>query len=198
MIQNCFYSVVRLGATLHQHGHVHGHSHGQSQDHGHSHKQGQDHSHEHGKKHKKKSESQRARLVENEGGHSGMSQYGSIKDDCHDEENVSDQKSKDKKHKASNLNVKAAFIHVLGDFCQSVGVFIAALIIYFKVKLSKENNIISIALFYSVGNWLHIILMSMPCSCISVKMHHLEIELENCTFNLLHKYFVCVHILILT
>lgn len=31
-----------------------------------------------------------------------------------------------------NINVRAAFIHVLGDFIQSIGVFIAALIIYFK------------------------------------------------------------------
>lgn len=31
-----------------------------------------------------------------------------------------------------NLNVRAAFIHVVGDFIQSIGVLIAALIIYFK------------------------------------------------------------------
>lgn len=31
-----------------------------------------------------------------------------------------------------NINVRAAFIHVLGDVCQSCGVFIAALLIYFK------------------------------------------------------------------
>ena len=31
-----------------------------------------------------------------------------------------------------NINVKAAFIHVIGDFVQSLGVFVAALIIYFK------------------------------------------------------------------
>jgi len=31
-----------------------------------------------------------------------------------------------------NINVKAAFIHVVGDFLQSLGVFTAALIIYFK------------------------------------------------------------------
>lgn len=30
-----------------------------------------------------------------------------------------------------NINVRAAFIHVLGDFLQSVGVFAAALVIYF-------------------------------------------------------------------
>ena len=38
---------------------------------------------------------------------------------------------KDEGHK-ENINVKAAFIHVIGDFVQSVGVFTAALIIYFK------------------------------------------------------------------
>ncbi|XP_017891948.1 zinc transporter 2-like isoform X4 [Ceratina calcarata] len=32
----------------------------------------------------------------------------------------------------TNINVRAAFIHVLGDFIQSVGVLIAALVIYFK------------------------------------------------------------------
>jgi len=32
-----------------------------------------------------------------------------------------------------NINVRAAFIHVLGDFIQSFGVFIAALVIFFEV-----------------------------------------------------------------
>lgn len=31
-----------------------------------------------------------------------------------------------------NINVRAAFIHVLGDVLQSIGVFCAAIIIYFK------------------------------------------------------------------
>ena len=34
-----------------------------------------------------------------------------------------------------NVNVRAAFIHVLGDFLQSVGVFIAALLIWFKASI---------------------------------------------------------------
>ena len=34
-----------------------------------------------------------------------------------------------------NINVRAAFIHVLGDFLQSLGVFVAALIIYFRPDL---------------------------------------------------------------
>ncbi|CAH0592766.1 unnamed protein product [Chrysodeixis includens] len=35
-------------------------------------------------------------------------------------------------HHAENINVRAAFIHVLGDFLQSFGVLIAAIVIYFK------------------------------------------------------------------
>ncbi|GFN85112.1 Zinc transporter 2 [Plakobranchus ocellatus] len=35
-------------------------------------------------------------------------------------------------HNESNINVKAAFIHVLGDLFQSIGVLVAAFIIYFK------------------------------------------------------------------
>jgi len=35
-------------------------------------------------------------------------------------------------HEKTNINVQAAFIHVIGDFVQSLGVFSAALIMYFK------------------------------------------------------------------
>lgn len=34
-------------------------------------------------------------------------------------------------HKHVNLNIRAAFVHVLGDLVQSIGVLIAALIIKF-------------------------------------------------------------------
>lgn len=37
-------------------------------------------------------------------------------------------------HDDNNINVRAALIHVLGDIVQSIGVFIAALIIKFKVN----------------------------------------------------------------
>lgn len=33
---------------------------------------------------------------------------------------------------SENINVRAAFIHVLGDFLQSIGVFCAAIVVYFK------------------------------------------------------------------
>ncbi|CAL7942830.1 unnamed protein product [Xylocopa violacea] len=44
-------------------------------------------------------------------------------------------------HDGRNINVRAAFIHVLGDFIQSVGVFVAALVIYFKPSWSIVDPI---------------------------------------------------------
>ncbi|CAH1776086.1 unnamed protein product [Owenia fusiformis] len=55
-------------------------------------------------------------------------------DHSHDESS-SDSESGQKNehgHNSSNINVRAAFIHVIGDFIQSIGVMIAAFIIYFK------------------------------------------------------------------
>ncbi|XP_073822641.1 solute carrier family 30 member 3 isoform X3 [Musca autumnalis] len=40
-----------------------------------------------------------------------------------------------------NMNVRAAYIHVLGDMVQSVGVFIAAIVIYFKPEWSLADPI---------------------------------------------------------
>ncbi|XP_011313510.1 zinc transporter 2-like [Fopius arisanus] len=40
-----------------------------------------------------------------------------------------------------NINVRAAYIHVLGDFIQSTGVLVAALIIYFKPTWSIVDPI---------------------------------------------------------
>ncbi|KAJ8673074.1 hypothetical protein QAD02_004335 [Eretmocerus hayati] len=50
--------------------------------------------------------------------------------------------SSDLKHKQeTNINVRAAFIHVLGDFIQSMGVFIASLVLYFKPSWSIVDPI---------------------------------------------------------
>ena len=42
-----------------------------------------------------------------------------------------------KKH--TNINVRAAFIHVIGDLFQSIGVVVAAYIIRFKVFISSVH-----------------------------------------------------------
>ena len=44
------------------------------------------------------------------------------------------KKKKAKRKKEQNMNVRAAFIHVIGDLFQSVGVVIAGYIIWFKVR----------------------------------------------------------------
>ena len=38
-----------------------------------------------------------------------------------------------KRKSAENINVRAAFIHVIGDLIQSIGVVIAGYVIWFKV-----------------------------------------------------------------
>lgn len=40
----------------------------------------------------------------------------------------------------TNINVRAAYVHVLGDIIQSLGVLIAAVILYYKVSNFRENT----------------------------------------------------------
>ena len=41
-----------------------------------------------------------------------------------------------------NINVRAAFIHAIGDFIQSIGVLIAAYIIKYKVSLGCWDGVV--------------------------------------------------------
>ena len=47
-----------------------------------------------------------------------------------------------KKSQEPNINVRAAFIHVIGDLIQSVGILIAAFIIYFKVRICRARILV--------------------------------------------------------
>lgn len=51
-------------------------------------------------------------------------------------------------HAHANASVKAAFIHVVGDLLQSVGVLLAASIIHFWVSVSKNTKGMSKAKLY--------------------------------------------------
>lgn len=79
------------------------------------------------------------------GGHSHDSESQSLLSHGHSSHTV---------HDVENINVRAAFIHVVGDFVQSVGVFIAALVIYFKVfkKLNSFEFIITSFVFVFVNS----------------------------------------------
>ena len=89
----------------HSHGPGHGHSHGGGGD-------GHDHSHE----------ERRTPEVNN-----AKTSYGAISESA-EQSHQGEPKIK----KGENINVRAAIMNMLGDLCQSVGVMIAALIIFFK------------------------------------------------------------------
>lgn len=135
-----------MAATLHQHGHDH--SHGGLPGHG-------SHSHSHGffSKLKKKLSNSRdkdASEVICEGGEfqqglqkpytaeSHHHEHHSHKHHCKEEKEQLPAVEQEKE----NINVRAAFIHVIGDLLQSVGVMIAALVIYFKVR--RKNNFMTL------------------------------------------------------
>ena len=117
------FDLYSMGCSLHQHGHTHGggssHSHGSDSSapqHGHSH--GSDGSTPHGHSH---------------------GESNGVETDYEAQARAISEEAK----RRENINVRAAFIHVIGDFIQSLGVFIAALIIYFYphlVKIILEQN----------------------------------------------------------
>ncbi len=95
----------------------HGHSHDSGEGHGHSHVHKADnHGHSHGD-------------ADNHGhSHGDTGNHGH----SHDAETEVIENTDD----STNINLRAAAIHVIGDFIQSIGVLIAAIIIYFKVGLN--------------------------------------------------------------
>jgi zinc transporter 2 len=118
------------GIELSHHGHSHsgdghGHGHGHSHAHGHSHNS-ENHNHSHGN---------------HNHGHSHSKKYINrtennmpINDSFEvDNRNCYEPEESDKNDDTSNINIRAAAIHVIGDFIQSLGVLIAAIIIRIKV-----------------------------------------------------------------
>lgn len=52
-----------------------------------------------------------------------------------------DEKPKEKEQQGENINVRAAIVHMIGDMVQSLGVIVAALIIYFKPEWKLADPI---------------------------------------------------------
>ena len=97
--------------VLHQHNHRHSHSHSHSDD----------HSHNSMKKQQNQIQDTKAIL-------SPDNQVGAEK--CKVDPGAGHHRQK---KESRNINVRAAFIHVIGDLVQSIGVVIAGYIISFKV-----------------------------------------------------------------
>ncbi|XP_017866154.1 PREDICTED: zinc transporter 2 isoform X2 [Drosophila arizonae] len=96
-----------MGPSGHGHSHSHGHSHNHNHNHNHS------HSHSHGDGH-------------------GCETIGSPSEDAHNVVMANGLKSIQPNGSSErNLNLRAAMIHVIGDLVQSIGVFLAAILIKF-------------------------------------------------------------------
>lgn len=130
-----------MGFILHRGG-AHGHSHGGS--HGHSH--GGGHSHATERYQQTVQQSQPPSGIEHgqENRHSTEAASITVVGDGSDSSDVESGHGDDHGSHAgkrqiapTNINVRAAFIHVIGDFLQSLGVLVAALVIYFKVRSSS-------------------------------------------------------------
>lgn len=123
-------------AVLLGHDHGHGHSNGHGHDHGHDHGHGHEHSHGdggHGDSHE-------------HGTHTEDISYITHHDECgHPEHDVGSHESDpceplvkhgngDKQKKNRNINIQGAYLHVLGDSIQSVGVMVGGAIIWYQPK----------------------------------------------------------------
>ena len=146
---------VRMAFTL-QHGHSHG---GMSHAHSHSagHSNDQPSGHSSGRGRNKDSENDG---VDNE----AAQKYAAISNRNDDASPIANEHAKTsddypstdslhidissvenhdlKKSQEPNINVRAAFIHVIGDLIQSVGILIAAFIIYFKVRICRARILV--------------------------------------------------------
>lgn len=101
-----------------KHDHDHKHDHGHKHDHDHDHKHDQEHDHDHDHKEDHKHSHDHKHDHDHDHGHS------------HSHEK-----------QESNINITSAYLHVLGDMLMSVGVIIAALVIYFKPEWNIADPI---------------------------------------------------------
>ncbi|EGR34873.1 hypothetical protein IMG5_001020 [Ichthyophthirius multifiliis] len=144
----------------HKHKHNHDHSHNSDHNHDHEHNHSHNHNHEHNQGHNNNhghehnNEKQKNQIINNKKSGSNCSefsakQYGANKQDIAvslqpiDQNQNQQIQQKNKRKNLSqisakdNYNLRAAMIHVIGDIIQSIGVLIAALLIYFLDEKTK-------------------------------------------------------------
>ncbi|XP_065858443.1 metal tolerance protein 1-like [Euphorbia lathyris] len=136
-VVSAFGLVVNIAMALllgHEHGHSHGHDH--SHDHGHGHGHGEHDHEDHGHAHNHGLSVATHHHHHNEGGnaehhHHHESDHSEPLLSSHLEGEIkSDGGTRPKKQR--NINVQGAYLHVLGDSIQSVGVMIGGAIIWYK------------------------------------------------------------------
>ena len=150
----------------HSHGHSHAHDHGHSHAHDHGHSHAHDH-HEHKGKHEEEAETHttfiRLEALDNpEGGCKSPTHTLSTAYEPINLQNMED------------VNLKAAALHVLGDLLQSVGVTIAATLIYINPNWRIADPICTF--IFS----LIVLCTTIPIAkeCVSVLMEGVPYELD--------------------
>ncbi|XP_023770551.1 metal tolerance protein 1-like [Lactuca sativa] len=135
----------------HGHGHSHGHGHGHGHDHDHDH--GEDDVHIHGVS----ITTHQHHHHDHDHGHGHEHDH----DEGHNEPLLKTYSSKETK-KRGNINVQGAYLHVLGDLIQSIGVMIGAGVIWYKPSLKVIDPIctllFSVIVLYTTINMLRDIL----------------------------------------
>ncbi|KAJ8442897.1 hypothetical protein Cgig2_022263 [Carnegiea gigantea] len=174
----------------HAHGHGHGHRHGHGHDHGHmdDHEHAHldhthTHSHSHGvivtsSPHHLHRHSEDEHHHSHEGDHKEPLLQSSYADDgC---------KQKDKHGKKRNINVQGAYLHVLGDSIQSVGVMIGGALIWWKPEW-KIVDLICTLVFSVIVLWttinmlrdiLEVLMESTPREIDATKLERGLLEME--------------------
>lgn len=118
-------NIVMAVVLGHDHGHGgHSHGHGES-DHDHDHSGGVEHSHSHGISITTHHHCSRDNILKDE--HEPLLKHS---EDSLDGSEGTNKKTKKKKQR--NINVHSAYLHVLGDSIQSIGVMIGGAIIWYK------------------------------------------------------------------
>ncbi|TVU18056.1 hypothetical protein EJB05_34124 [Eragrostis curvula] len=139
-----FVNIIMAVLLGHDHGHGHGHSHGHDHGHGHSHGHGHgdsddDHSHheeqEQGHVHRHDhGHGTSITVTTHHHHHSGVGQHDAeeplLKHEADCESTQSGARASKKSRR--NINVHSAYLHVLGDSIQSVGVMIGGAVIWYK------------------------------------------------------------------
>ncbi|XP_042509581.1 metal tolerance protein 1-like [Macadamia integrifolia] len=160
----------------HDHGHSHGHSHGH--DHGHS-GHDHDHSHGHGHGHGLNNQHHGISIVTHHGGQ--IKHHDEHEHDHVHEASLSEpllQKSPDdaqrakasdkQKKKQRNINLQGAYLHVLGDSIQSIGVMVGGAIIWYNPK-------------WKIIDLICTLIFSVVVLCTTIKMlrNILEVLMES-------------------
>ncbi|XP_048532644.1 metal tolerance protein 1-like [Triticum urartu] len=150
------------GGHGHGHSHDHGHDHGNSEDdHGHDHEQGHAHHHEH-------SHGSSITVTTHHHPHSTTGQH---QDDAEEPLLKHDDGAKEAKEtRRRNINVHSAYLHVIGDSIQSIGVMVGGALIWYKPEWKIIDLICTlifsvIVLFTTVRmvrNLLEVLMESTP------------------------------------